>query len=114
MISTGEAAEKAKAVRRQLHRIAEPSLREKETAAFLRDLFEKAGIATEDRGGWFFGPTYHHHHGPMGGPHGPMGGFHGPTGGFHGPMGGFHGGGFGGGRFGGGGATRGGGAGRGR
>ncbi len=66
-------------------------------------------------GGWFFGPTYHHHHGPMGGPHGPMGGFHGPTGGFHGPMGGgFHGGGFGGGRFGGGGATRGGGAGRGR
>ena len=55
MISTGEAAEKAKAVRRQLHRIAEPSLREKETAAFLRDLFEKAGIATEDRGGWFFG-----------------------------------------------------------
>lgn len=55
MISVEEAAGKAKAVRRRLHRIAEPSLRERETAAYLRDLLEKAGIAAETRDGWFFG-----------------------------------------------------------
>ena len=49
-----EAAERAVPVRRRLHSLAEKSLQEKETAAYLRNLFEEAGLATEDRGGWFY------------------------------------------------------------
>ncbi len=55
MISVREAAERAAGVRHHLHSIAELSLGEKRTAAYLREQLEGAGIRTEERGGWFWG-----------------------------------------------------------
>ncbi len=50
-----EVIEKAAQVRHQLHALAEESLRERETAAFLAARFREAGVRVRERDGWFWG-----------------------------------------------------------